>query len=53
MAIEYKPDYESAYNERGMAKYEIGDKEGGCDDLNKAVKLGSDSAYSNLIVHCR
>ncbi len=52
-AIEFKPDYQNAYAERGMAKYQTGDRTGGCTDLNRAVKLGSDVAYMNLIEYCK
>jgi len=53
MAIEYKPDYENAYNQRGMARHEIGDVLGCCQDLNQAVKLGCDVAYDNLNAYCK
>jgi hypothetical protein len=36
-----------------MAKYETGDKSGGCNDLNQAVKLGSDEAYNSLLEYCK
>ena len=52
LAIEYKPDYQQAYYQRGLVRCEIGDKWGGCDDLNKAMRMGSDLAYNYIIKHC-
>jgi tetratricopeptide (TPR) repeat protein len=52
-AIEIKPDYQDAYYKRGMARYNREDRRGGCEDLNRAVKQGSNLAYDYLIVYCK
>ncbi|WP_253880957.1 tetratricopeptide repeat protein [Microcystis aeruginosa] len=48
-AIGLKPDFADAYNARGLAKAEIGDKQGAIEDLQKAAQLfreqGNDDAY--------
>ncbi|WP_071879876.1 tetratricopeptide repeat protein [Microcystis aeruginosa] len=40
-AINIKPDYAYAYNNRGSAKYELGDKQGAIADYNQAAQLYS------------
>ena len=52
-AIEYKPDFQTAYYERGTVKCQTGDKTGGCNDMNRAVQLGSDIAYKYMVEHCK
>ncbi len=37
-AIEIDPDY--AYNNRGSAKYNLGDLNGACADFRKTISLG-------------
>lgn len=39
-AISMEPDNKNAYFLRGLARYELGDKEQGCEDFNKAIELG-------------
>lgn len=39
-AITLEPDNKNAYFLRGLAQYEIGEKEKGCEDFNKAIELG-------------
>ena len=38
-AIELNPKYSDAYNNRGILKQELGDKEGAMQDYNKAIEL--------------
>ena len=40
-AIEIDPNYSYAYLNRGVAKKNIGDTEGACDDWRKASSLGN------------
>ena len=48
-AIELKPDYYQAYNNRGVAKMETGDNDGALKDYNKVVELKPDyyKVYNN------
>ncbi|MBE9245257.1 tetratricopeptide repeat protein [Microcystis aeruginosa LEGE 00239] len=48
-ATNIKPDYADAYNNRGSAKYELGDKQGAIADYNQAIKIKPDyaDAYIN------
>jgi tetratricopeptide (TPR) repeat protein len=39
-AISIEPDNMNAYFLRGLARYELGEKEQGCEDFNKAIELG-------------
>ncbi|MDP3445513.1 MAG: tetratricopeptide repeat protein [Ignavibacteria bacterium] len=39
-AISLAPDNKNAYFLRGLARYELGEKEQGCEDFNKAIELG-------------
>lgn len=39
-AIALDPNNKNAYFLRGLAKYELGEKEQGCDDFTKAIELG-------------
>ncbi|MCZ8243713.1 MAG: tetratricopeptide repeat protein [Microcystis sp. LE19-131.1A] len=43
-ATNIKPDYADAYNNRGSAKYELGDKQGAIADYNQAIKIKPDYA---------
>jgi tetratricopeptide (TPR) repeat protein len=43
-AIEIKPDYSQAYNNRGVAKNILTDSKEGCEDMKKAMELGSERA---------
>jgi len=42
-AITINPQYALAYNNRGNAKYGLGDQQGACADYKKAVSLGHQS----------
>jgi len=42
-AIEIDPNYSSAYLNRGVAKENLGDMNGACDDWRKASSLGNES----------
>ncbi|TRV64415.1 MAG: toll/interleukin-1 receptor domain-containing protein [Microcystis panniformis Mp_MB_F_20051200_S9] len=48
-AIKIKPDYADAYNNRGIAKKNLGDKQGAIADYNQAIKIKPDyaDAYNN------
>jgi tetratricopeptide (TPR) repeat protein len=39
-AISLDPSDKNAYFLRGMARYELGEKEQGCEDFNRAIELG-------------
>jgi tetratricopeptide (TPR) repeat protein len=39
-AISLEPNNKNAYFIRGLARYELGEKEQGCEDFNKAIELG-------------
>lgn len=39
-AIVLEPDNKNAYFLRGLAKYELGEKEQACDDFSRAIELG-------------
>lgn len=39
-AISLEPNNRNAYFLRGLARYELGEKERGCKDFNKAIELG-------------
>jgi serine/threonine protein kinase len=45
-AIKLKPDYVSAYNDRGLSRYETGDSQGAIDDYDRAIKLKPDNHLS-------
>ncbi|MFM8309923.1 MAG: tetratricopeptide repeat protein, partial [Microcystis aeruginosa] len=48
-AINIKPDYAVAYNNRGNAKSDLGDKQGAIADYNQAINIKPDHAlaYNN------
>ncbi len=52
-AIVCRPDFQDAYYQRGTVKYANGEKRDGCQDLNKAVKLGHRQAYEFLVEYCK
>lgn len=39
-AIELDPEDKNSYFMRGLAKFEMGQQEGGCDDIQRAIDLG-------------
>ena len=45
-AIELKPDYADAYNNRGIARLDSGDLAGAIADYTKAIGLKPDYAYA-------
>ena len=51
--IELNPNSADAYKNRGIAKYELGDKNGGCLDLSKAGELGQMEAYDLIREYCQ
>ena len=48
-AIDIKPDFSEAYNNRGLLKKKINDQEGALQDYNKAIVLAPNDAdaYNN------
>ena len=51
-AIELKPNFATAYNNRGLAKILMGQKDSGCLDLSKAGELGNTEAYETIRQYC-
>ena len=51
-AIELNPNYADAYNDRGLAKILLGQKENGCLDLSKAGELCFAGAYEAIKQYC-
>ncbi|NJN39191.1 MAG: tetratricopeptide repeat protein [Acaryochloridaceae cyanobacterium CSU_3_4] len=45
-AIQLKPDYAEAYNNRGIARSALGDNKGAISDLDKAIQLKPDYAVA-------
>ncbi len=45
-AIELKPDFSYAYNNRGYAKLKLGDFKGARKDINKALALDPENSYA-------
>jgi tetratricopeptide (TPR) repeat protein len=52
MALDLKPDDGETYLYLGLAKYETGDKEGACSDLQKAQRFGNTLALKYSIEYC-
>ena len=51
-AIEYDKDDGEIIYYLGLTKYQIGDKNGACNDWRKAVKLGYTEASKSLARNC-
>lgn len=54
-AISLKPGIEfmaGAYTWRGIAKYMLGDKKSGCEDMSKGGEMGNDQAYLFISNYC-
>lgn len=48
-AIKLNSDFEYAYTNRALLRYtKLNDQKGGCEDLNKAAKLGDEIAKEHL-----
>lgn len=52
-AIEINPGYADAFLGRGASKLELGDVDGACSDLQKAMKLGSEKARELISRVCK
>jgi tetratricopeptide (TPR) repeat protein len=52
-AIELKPDFADAFYHRGLLKNDRGDRDGGCDDLRTATRLGEPQANEAVSGLCR
>ena len=50
--IELYPNNPDAYNNRGLCKIKLGQKDDGCMDLSKAGELGAYSAYDLIKQNC-
>ena len=50
--IELNPKDAFAYNNRGLAKIDLGQKDSGCLDLSKAGELGFAEAYESIKEFC-
>ncbi len=50
--IKLKPNYAEAYSGRGLLKFELGDKQGACQDWSKAGELGLMKAYDKIKQNC-
>ena len=42
--IELNPDFDTAYSNRGIAKENLGDLNGACNDWRKAASLGDSNS---------
>ena len=49
MTIAIDPQDSNLWIQRGTLKIGLGDRNGGCDDLRKAVSLGSKTAKKSLL----
>lgn len=52
-AIEIAPENAEAFHNRGLSKIESGEKESGCQDLNKARELGFAKADETIKKYCQ
>ena len=52
-AIALDPKYAKAFSNRGVAKLSVGDKPGGCADLNTAAALGNAGAAEKKKIYCQ
>jgi len=48
LALEINPKFIAAYYSRGLLKIELGQKESGFSDLNKASELGDIDLYEGI-----
>ena len=51
-AIAVDHTFNGAFQVRGMAKKELGDLKGACEDWKKAAELGHEDALELLEEHC-
>ncbi|MBK8482774.1 MAG: tetratricopeptide repeat protein [Saprospiraceae bacterium] len=52
-AMELNPDFSAAYNNRGISKLALGQKDSGCLDLSQAWELGYLQAYNAIRDFCK
>jgi tetratricopeptide (TPR) repeat protein len=52
-AIALDPKYAKPYNNRGLLEIQLGHKEQGCLDLQKAAELGFQDANENIKMYCQ
>ncbi|MCZ7616475.1 MAG: hypothetical protein M5T52_23690 [Ignavibacteriaceae bacterium] len=52
-SIEIQLSFAMAYYNRGITKFELGDKNGARLDWNKAFDLGMKEAYNLIKRHCK
>jgi len=53
MFLDIEPYNATIYNKKGMARYNLGDREGACSDWDKAKRYGSYDAVKNLEKYCK
>ncbi len=51
--LKMRPNFDYAYFNRGIAKVSMGDKTGGCEDLQQAARLGFKQANGALQQFCK
>lgn len=53
-AIKFNTNYlTEAYYKSGLCKFDLNDKNGGCEDIEKAISLGSTDAQFAKMRHCK
>jgi tetratricopeptide (TPR) repeat protein len=53
-AIKFNTNYlTEAYYKRGLCKFDLNNKDGGCEDIEKAISLGSTDAQFAKIKYCK
>lgn len=53
MFLDMEPYNGNIYNKKGLARYNMGDREGACSDWKKAKRYGSYDAVKNLEKFCK
>ncbi|MFZ2340440.1 MAG: tetratricopeptide repeat protein [Bacteroidales bacterium] len=51
-AIRINPSDDKSYYGRGLAKIVLNQKESGCSDLQRALKLGNPQAKETILKYC-
>ena len=52
-ALKLKPDSAKGFYNRGLSRYNTGDRKNGCDDMKKAAGLGDIDAKEFTSQQCR
>ena len=53
MALDLNPDDGETWYYKGLVRFQSGDKQGACDDWNKALKKGYTNAVEEIIKNCQ